>query len=365
MKILFGMPSKDSWGGVIATETPFVEAVRSLGVDVHEEVYVYGDKEKPTPFLERIRRVLETAFRFRRILKTGDFDLIHLNTSFDLKTILRDSISIFIMKPGKAKVFLKMHGTAPAEFIKTNFFIRFLINYLKNRVDGFGIHTFEERDDFLRLGFEEEKFYFVKNAVTIHQDLPAAFTRRHKSKDEHFELLFASRFIPTKGTLETIRACKILKDKGIDFFLHCIGDGEIKSEVDAEVAKLGLQDRVKLPGYIPLDELLEYFFKTDIFIFPTRHIEGFPMVLFNAVAVGMPIVATRVRSAAVYLKDKENCLFCTQNPEDIADKIIELINDKPLRSKMSDNNIAFGKGLFPENIAREFLEVYKKIINEN
>ena len=119
----------------------------------------------------------------------------------------------------------------------------------------------------------------------------------------------------------------------------------------------------KLPGYIPLEELLEYFFKTDLFIFPTRHIEGFPMVLFKAVAVGMPIVTTKIRAAADFLKDTENCLFCTQKPENIAEKIMELIENQQLREAMSQNNLLLGKSLLPENIADEFLEIYRHIAN--
>ena len=67
------MPAKDSWGGPIASEPPFVEAVRKIGIDATDEVYVYGDKDKPTPMFERIRRVWKTAFRFRRILKNAEF----------------------------------------------------------------------------------------------------------------------------------------------------------------------------------------------------------------------------------------------------------------------------------------------------
>jgi glycosyltransferase involved in cell wall biosynthesis len=363
MKILFGMPSKDSWGGVVVTETPFVEAVKKLDVEVVEDVYVYGDKEKPTPFFERVRRVLRTAFRFRKTLKKDNFDLIHLNTAFDLKAILRDSFSIFVMNPKKAKIFLKMHGTAAEEFAGTNFAVRFLINYLAKRVNGFGIHSVEELNNFKRLGFEEKKFYFEKNAVVIDEDLFATFPRRQKSGNEPFELLFASRFIPTKGALETIRACAVLRDQGVNFILHCIGDGEIKNEVTAEVEKLGLHDHVKLPGYMALEELTKYFFKTDLFVFPTRHKEGFPMVLFKAVAVGMPIVTTEIRAGAVHLKDRENCLFCTPEPEDIAEKIIQLIENQELRQTMSENNLAFGQTLRPEKIAQEFLEIYRRVID--
>lgn len=364
MKILFGMPSKDSWGGPIASEPPFVEALRKKEIDCIEEVYVYGDKEKPTPIFERIRRVLATAFRFRKILKKQDFDLIHLNTSLDLRTILRDSVSIFLMKPKKAKIFCKIHGSEAEKFAGTNFVIRFLINYLSKKIDGLGIHTQEEKENFLRLGFEENKFFFVKNAVTIHENLPQNFSRPNKEKDEIFELLFVSRFIETKGLLETIRAGKILKDKDYNFILHCVGDGEIRGKAEKEVETLALQNQVKFTGYIPENEVTEYFFNSDLFIFPTRHIEGFPNVLFKAVAVGMPIVTTKIRAAADYLKEPENCLFSTQEPENIAEKIIQLIENKESRQTMSKENLKFGKTLLPENIAQEFLEIYEKILSK-
>ena len=63
------MPAKDSWGGPASSEPPFVEALRKLNSNMTEAVYVFGDKEKPTPFLTRIRRVVQTAFLFRGIIK--------------------------------------------------------------------------------------------------------------------------------------------------------------------------------------------------------------------------------------------------------------------------------------------------------
>ncbi len=155
--------------------------------------------------------------------------------------------------------------------------------------------------------------------------------------------------------------CKILQDKGYKFILHCVGDGETRAEAESEVAKLDLKNQVQFTGYIPENEVTKYFFNTDIFVFPTRHTEGFPNVLFKAVALGMPIITTKIRAAADYLQESENCLFCTQEPDKIADKMNELIENKDLREKMSRNNLKFGKTLLPENIAEEFLEIYRKI----
>jgi glycosyltransferase involved in cell wall biosynthesis len=361
MKILVGMPSKDSWGGPVSSEPPFVAALREIGIDAREEVYVYGDKEEPTPFFERVRRVLQTAFRFRRVLKSESFDLIHLNTAFTLKALLRDTISIFLIKPGDAKIFLKIHGSEAKILESKNPFIKILRNYLNKKVNGFGVHTQEEKANFLRGGFSEEKFYFVKNAVTIAEDLPENFSRPQKEKDETFELLFVSRFIAAKGLLETIRACNILPEKGYKFVLHCLGDGEMRAEAEREVERLNLQSQIKFTGYIPETEVTKYFFSSDVFVFPTRHAEGFPNVLFKAVAVGMPVVTTKIRAAADYLNESENCLFSTQEPENIAAKIMELIESVELRRQMSVNNLAFGETLKPVNIAREFLEIYQKI----
>ncbi|MBK7705611.1 MAG: glycosyltransferase family 4 protein [Acidobacteria bacterium] len=361
MKILIGMPSKDSWGGPASSEPPFVDALRAAGVEVTDEVYVYGDRDKPTPIFERIRRVVKTANRFRKILKKQEFDVIHLNTAFDLKTILRDSFSIFWMRPGSAKVFLKLHGSEAERFAKTNFFVRFLISFLKRRVDGFGIHTREEMKNFLELGFDERKFHFVKNAVTIHADLPDSFVRDQKEPNGRFRLLFVSRFIPAKGLIETIRACANLRDRGFDFELIALGDGETRSEAERLVAELELTDRVHFTGYIPESDVTSHFFDCDIFVFPTRHPEGFPNVLFKAVAVGLPIVTTPVRAAADYMSEPENCLFSTQDPDNIAEKIGKLIENTQLRESMSGENLKLGKSLLPAEIAREFLAIYENL----
>lgn len=365
MKILIGMPAKDSWGGPISSEPPFAQALQKLGQNVVEAVYVFGDKEKPTPIFERIRRVGKTAFQFRKLLKTQDFDIIHFNTAFDLKTILRDSFSLFVMRPGKSKVFFKLHGSEADKFANTNFLVRFLINYLIKNVDGFGVHTKEELANFKNLGFDESKFYFVKNAVTIHENLGVEFTRKQKESNDVFDLFFVSRFIPAKGLIETIDACKLLKEKGYKFRLFCVGDGETREEAENNVKKYNLQDQVFFTGYISEDEVTKHFFEQDIFVFPTRHAEGFPNVLFKAVAVGMPILTTRVRAANDYLTENINCVFSTQKPEEIADSLIELIKDKNLRTKMSKNNLELGKTLLPENIAKEFIEIYKDILENS
>ena len=164
--------------------------------------------------------------------------------------------------------------------------------------------------------------------------------------------------------METIRACSILRENGFNVELICVGDGECRKDAENIVKILNLQEEVSFTGYIPEKEVNEIFFDTDIFVFPTSHSEGFPNVLFKAATAGMPIVTTKVRAAAEYLREPENCLFCTKEPEDIANKIIELLGNTELRQTMRQCNLEFNKLLLPENIAHEFLSIYRKILNK-
>jgi glycosyltransferase involved in cell wall biosynthesis len=362
MKILVGMPAPDSWGGPISSEPPFVEALRRLGHEVVTEVYVYGDKDRPTPALARVSRVLRTAFRFRKLLKAGNFDLLHLNTAFDMRTILRDSASLFLMRPGRIKVMIKLHGSEAEAFSDASWLTKRLIGYIARRVDAFGYHTREEKDAFIKLGFNPAKFFPVRNAVTIHEDLPANFERAQKHPGDVFEILFVSRFIAAKGLVETIEACEELRKRGIRFRLTCVGDGETGQEAKDAVGRLALGRVVTFTGLLPEADVTKELLKADMLVFPTSHPEGFPNILFKAVATGLPVVTTNIRAATDYLSEPENCLYCTTDPANIADRIQELISNMPLRESMSRANIEYGMTLTPDKIADEFIDIFEKLL---
>lgn len=362
MKLLMGMPAPDSWGGPAASEPPFVEALRGLGADVTEEVYVYGDKERPTPFPARVRRVVATALRFRRLLRTGRFDVVHLNTAFDLKTILRDSFSLFVMRPRRgARIFLKFHGSEAQEFLDAGPSLRRLIGYIARRADGFGVHTSDELENFRRLGFDPDKFRFVRNAVTIAEHRPEGFERLHRLPEERFELLFVGRFVPGKCLLETIAACRLLKQRGVRFALTAVGDGPTRAEAEALVREQGLGEEISFTGYLPEEEVAGMFYSRDILLFPTRYGEGFPNVFFKALAAGMPIVATEFRAARDFLRERRHYLACRPEPEGIAAAVAELIGDRELRRSMSAANLEYGRGLRPASVAAEYLEIYEEL----
>ena len=362
MRLLIGIPDPDSLGGPAACEPPFVAELRRQGADVDEEIYVYGEKLSPTTLVNRINRVLRAALRLRRKLKSGPFDLLHLNSSFDRRALLRDVVTCAIVGR-RTRIFIKFHGS-DADLLNTNDRLpKFLVRRLLSRADGIGVLSTEEKQNFVSAGWAENKFFLVKNVVD--RDFPErndTFNSRYSLPTRVPSLLFIARFIPAKGLLDVIKACGLLRDGGTECVLFCIGDGPARAEAEAEVARLNLGDQVRFTGFVSETQTAEFYANTFILVLPTYHIEGFPMTVFNAVAAGMPIITTRIRGAADYLEEPENCLWVEpKNPEMLAEKIASLLRDSQRRSKMSKANKELAKQFSAEVVTREYLQAYRSI----
>jgi glycosyltransferase involved in cell wall biosynthesis len=163
--------------------------------------------------------------------------------------------------------------------------------------------------------------------------------------------------------LETIRAVAILRENKIDVVLNCLGDGKVKSEAEDLVEKLDLQDSVHFFGYVSENKVAEFYRNSDLLVFPTFHAEGFPMVIFNALGHGLPIVTTKIRAAADYLSEPENCFWALpSNPENVAEQIVRLYKNRELLQNMSENNHRLAANFTAEKIAPEYLEIYRALL---
>lgn len=362
MRILVGMPEQGSRGGPAACEPPFIEELRRLGHEVEEEIYAFSDSN--AGWTGRVSRVLRTRRKFQQRAAAGAFDLIHINTSFDPKALLRDSAILPGLKASGAKIFLKFHGGDAELLATTNPVLAVARNRVLANADGIGLLSSEEQRNFVRAGIPESKLFVIKNVVEENVDEPAAdFRRQLNLADDVPLLLFIGRFIPAKGLLDVIRAGALLRDREEKFFLLCIGDGPARSEAEDEVARLNLKESIRFFGYIPEEETTKFYSNSDLLVFPTYHYEGFPMVIFNAAAAGLPIITTRIRAAADYLQEPENCLWVEpKNPEMIAEKTGAILSDSKLSSSMRVNNKLLAAQFSAPLVTKEYVAAYQNLI---
>jgi glycosyltransferase involved in cell wall biosynthesis len=169
-------------------------------------------------------------------------------------------------------------------------------------------------------------------------------------------VLFAGRLLREKGVLDLVRAFpQVLQTT--QAVLVLVGDGPDRAECLDLARRLGIAEHVRLSGYLKGDALDAAYKTATVFAFPSYWPEGFPTVLSEAMAAGLPIVTTATRGAADHLREPENALFVPpRNPKALAEAITRILTDADLAASMSSANRAKVGEFDPDVIVGAYLE---------
>ena len=132
-----------------------------------------------------------------------------------------------------------------------------------------------------RMGIEPEKFNF----------------RPRKAFHQPLRIVSVARLTEKKGLDVAVKASEILRDKGGQFEFTIIGNGEQEGMMREHIARAGLKEMVSMPGFKPQEEIRQALNDADIFLLPSKtaadgDMEGIPVALMEAMAVGLPVVST-------------------------------------------------------------------------
>jgi glycosyltransferase involved in cell wall biosynthesis len=152
-------------------------------------------------------------------------------------------------------------------------------------------------------------------------------------------LLYAGSVRESKGVPDLIEACRVLREAGQVFELALMGSCYPEVFRDAVAGALraaGLAGQTRCLGEQTGDEKRRAFAEAEIFCFPSYYeAETFPLVLLEAMAAGLPIVATQWRGIPAIVEDGVNgFLVPPHHPRVLAEKIAMLLNDASLRQRM-------------------------------
>lgn len=156
-------------------------------------------------------------------------------------------------------------------------------------------------------------------------------------------LLQACRFLTKKGLDTTIRAVAQLRASGHDVTLTLAGDGVEKDPLRKLVADLGLSDITGFAGFVNEMELRQVYLEHDIFVHPSRTTEtgdreGIPNSLLEAMACGLPVVATRHGGIPEAITHGETgWLIERSDPEELAAAIGTLADSPDLRARLGSS----------------------------
>lgn len=174
-------------------------------------------------------------------------------------------------------------------------------------------------------------------------------------------ILFVGSLRPVKGVNYLIQAMETIKKGVPKARLMLVGDGPDRETLEGLARELHLADSMSFIGRMPNERIPEYMAASDVFVLPSLS-EGFSTVILEAMASGLPIVATRVGDMRQVIEEGYNgFLVEPRNPSQIAEKVLLLLEDEQLRERMSQRSREKVTTYSWDSTISKLLDVYSKV----
>ncbi|MHB9129425.1 MAG: glycosyltransferase family 4 protein, partial [Candidatus Humimicrobiaceae bacterium] len=204
------------------------------------------------------------------------------------------------------------------------------------------------------------KIYKVPNGVDLNNFKSLPF-----KLNDPIRLLYVGRLSKQKNIPLLIRTFKIVTEKiNRNIELDIVGDGEEKGKIITLIKAENLENKVNLRGELRGERLYEIYSNSDIFIL-TSDYESFGMVLIEAMASGLPIIASNIPALRNVVENDKTGLLVKLEPEDFAKAIEKLINNPQLKEKLIKNGLEEVKRYNWDEITKKFEDIYEEVLNEN
>jgi len=354
LRLLFNSPHPGLHGGP-PTHLPLLE--EKLRKHVELETFKYGRKTDYENTFDKLVGRTKDLVKLHAKISGFRPDLIHHNTAFDTRAIIRDAALLWVAKRHDIPILLKMHGSLDELFGSVSPPVDRLRRVVLRNADCIGVLSEFERKKFLNAWpFLSGRVKVVKNIIK------ADFYAVERREPHDPTVLFISRFIREKGIFDLLDAVPgVLKTFPSAQFVF-VGSGSDVGEFDARIRDKQLTSSVRRIDQLSNIETVKFYSSAWIFVFPTHFPEGMPMVVAEAMAAGVPIVTTKTNFSRSYMSAGEHCLFVdSNNPKSIEAQVVYLLNHRELRERMSLNNHELAKSFRDEIVTREFLDIYENL----
>ena len=192
---------------------------------------------------------------------------------------------------------------------------------------------------------------YKKNVAVVPNGVDVAkFRNQIRTTKYDVILITTSRLVEKNAVGDIINSLSYISD---NVKLHILGTGPLENKLKKFVRKEGLESRVKFVGFVSQDNIPKHLRKADIFVRPSLS-EGQGISFIEAMAAGLPVIATPVGGIPDFLKDGETGLFCNvADPKSIADKVRVLAGNPELRYHIIKNAFQMVKSKYDWSIVAE------------
>jgi colanic acid/amylovoran biosynthesis glycosyltransferase len=191
------------------------------------------------------------------------------------------------------------------------------------------------------VGAHQQKVRVIHMGVAV----PPPSPEREEWPRGPLRVLLGARFDEEKGHRYALEAVARLKGAGVNVSLHCAGHGPLKATIKKYAGALDVLDRVHFPGLLDHQELLTQLWnhRWDVALLPSietsKDWEGIPVFLIEAMAAGVPVVATKTGGIPELLEGGVGMLIPQRDAGAIAEALAKLAANGELRRQLAEAGI--------------------------
>lgn len=311
-------------------------------------------------------RILNDYFKFLNLLLFKNISIVQTTTSFSLYSIIRDGFFVIIAKLFRKKVIVFFRGWVNEFAYDISGFRLKLFKLVFFKADAL-IELSQSNVNHLKvLGYKREIFLettLVDNNLIKDFNINRIVDKRYQDKTK--TILFLSRIEKEKGIYKILEVFKSLKIKNENYRLVLAGDGSELHNLKDKIEKDQIPE-VYLMGFVQGEEKQALFTNASVFLFLSES-EGMPNAVLEAMAFGLPVIATNVGGIASVFQDNRNgVLLDNYNCIEIVNKIDHIVHNKDLYYSTSQNNYFDAKQKFWSNIvAKRMMNIFNLVNNQN
>jgi len=293
------------------------------------------------------------------------FDVLHAHVTYP-----PGYVAVKLKRVLQVPIVLTPHGIDIQKAPELNYGMRLnptlevKIKYAVCRADAVVSTSSSNKKDILGLGAPNDRVYDIPLGVETE-----SFSVRKKNIRGAMNLSPDTQLIlavgvnrPRKGYPSLINAMQLVVEKIPTAKLMIVGR-ETKALL-SYVEKANLKEYIFLLQDVSDEDKISYYMESDLFVFPSL-MEGFGIVTLEAMAAGLPIVATNIPGSRDLVADGVNgFLVPPKSPESLAEKIILLVKNKKLRKEMGQESYQMARRYDWKIITKKYVEVYETVLHK-
>jgi glycosyltransferase involved in cell wall biosynthesis len=271
--------------------------------------------------------------------------------------VRRESIYFLLLKQiFRYKVVMSAHGS---DILLPTPWNAKLLPYLLPRADAVTAVTQRIADRILAYpGVDPQKVHVIPNGVD--NEFWGAASSSPAYARSSPTIVTVGRLTRVKGHDVLIRTLARIKEHMPDVKLVIAGDGESRKELEKLARRLGVEQATKFIGYVSKERLRSLLQKATVFALPSRS-EGMPLAMLEAMAAGVPTVATNVGGVPEVLTAGSGILVPPNNPVAMAEGVTRVLRDANLARRLSQGAKARARS-FPISIPeREYAQLFASL----